>query len=174
MVQKPKRRRLSLNCWHFSVIWDRDMRFPPNESRNILVFVSFMPCVIILWNHVWKPQLLSCQTFFSWKILQISSLPIPTAGDPNSWCFWLFLDQFWHNICLKIYVRKSWVKLLKFLQPRANSMPSTKQWRVLDAASEGTISKTVGSDADSTAFAIDCSYHIRKIESVLTLLKPWW
>ena len=49
----------------------------------------------------------------------------------------------------------------------------TKQWRVLDAASEGTISKTVGSDADSTAFAIDCSYHIRKIESVLTLLKPW-
>ena len=124
MVQKPKRRRLSLNCWHFSAIWDRDVRFPPNESWNILVFVSFMPCVIILWNHVWKPQLLSCQTFFSWKILQISSLPIPTAGDPNSWCFWLFLDQFWHNICLKIYVRKSWVKLLKFLQPRANSMPS--------------------------------------------------
>ena len=124
MVQKPKRRRLSLNCWHFSAIWDRDVRFPPNESWNILVFVSFMPCVIILWNHVWKPQLLSCQTFFSWKILQISSLPIPTAGDPNSWCFWLFLDQFWHNICLKIYVRKSWVKLLKFLQPRANSMHS--------------------------------------------------
>ena len=127
MVQKPKRRRLSLNCWHFSAIWDRDVRFPPNESWNILVFVSFMPCVIILWNHVWKPQLLSCQTFFSWKILQISSLPIPTAGDPNSWCFWLFLDQFWHNTCLKICVRKSWVKLLKFLRPRVNSMPSTPQ-----------------------------------------------
>ena len=124
MVQKPKRRKLSLSCCRFSAIWDRDVRFPPNESWNILVFVSFMPCLIILWNHVWKPQLFSCQTFFSWKILQISSLPIPTAGDPNSWCFWLFLDQFWHNICFKIYVRKSWVKLLKFLQPRANSMPS--------------------------------------------------
>ena len=130
MVQKPKRRRLSLNCWHFSAIWDRDVRFPPYESCNILVFVPFMPCVIIIWNHVWKQQLLSCQTFFSWKILQISLLPKPTAGDPNSWCFWLFLDQFWHNICLKIYVRKSWVKLLKFLQPRANSMPSIPRGRL--------------------------------------------
>ena len=54
--------------------------------------------------------------------------PCQPPYNPNSWWFWGYPDHFCQHICVKIYIRKSPVNVLKVGWLRSNCMPSSTQW----------------------------------------------